>query len=258
VVVPAEAELLRFPRADRVVLVAAVAEPTDTTHHSKHSHPRFAPAEAPPTEAAQTGLFLIPLDGGEGLGVRASGAVGDPLMLEAPAGSYLASAEVWFPARGFAGRVRQGIDAPRLPPNQPTLSDLMLLERLLPDSVRLEDAVHAMRRPGPVRSRESLAVGWELNGLSLRGEPLAYRLSVSRGSTGFFRRVGELLRISSPEEPLRLGWEEVGPTGPGPSFRTLALELPELDDGEYVLRLEVSFANGPPIASERTLVVSRP
>ena len=258
-IVPGHAEILRFPRGDRVAVLAAFRTPQDTTRHGRHDHhPPFAPAERFRGDSAQAGLFLIPLDGGDAREARGSGSGEGALLLEAPAGAYLASSEVWLPQRGFAARVRQGLGAPATPPGRLTLSDLVLLRRVLADSVTLEQAVEAVRPPGPVPATEAFAVGWEVYGVGTRGEVLSYDLSVTRTEGGFFRRVGELLRLSQRQEPLRLAWEEAGPDGPAPVFRTLELQIPALDPGEYVLRLEVTTRSGGVLASERLLHVTVP
>jgi hypothetical protein len=257
VIVPADAEVLRFPRGDRVVVVAVLATPVDTTDHSRHEHPAFVPAERYRGQPAEAGLFLVPLDGGATLEARRPGASSGAVLLEAPSGRYLASAEVWLPERGLAGRTRVGLDAP--PTRQLTVSDLMLLTQALPDSVPLEQAVASARPPGPVSTSEEFAVGWEISGPLARGETLAYQLSITGAGAGFFRRIGQWLKLAGREEPVRLSWEDAGPGGgSGALFRTLSLQIPDLDPGEYRLRLEVTPRSGAPIASERLIRVVRP
>ena len=184
-------------------------------------------------------------------------AAGGALLLEAPAGRYLASVEVWKPGEGFAGRTRVGVDASAA--RGLTVSDLILLERALPDSASLEEAVRAVRLPGPVSTNEEFAVGWEVFGPVPRGEVLSYQLSITGAGGGFFRKVGQWLRLAGREEPVRLSWEESGVAGGGtPVFRTLSLQIPQLDPGEYRLRLEVTLGSGPRVASERLIRVTRP
>jgi hypothetical protein len=258
VIVPADGELLRFPRGDRVVVLATFRVPEDTTHHSRHGHPPFSRAQDQVGLPVRAGLFLVPLEAADLHQATTSGATEGALLLEAPAGRYVSSVEVWVPERGFAGRLRGGVSAPPVPLDVATLSDIVLLTRALPDSVPLESAIDAVRGPGPVAPGEELVVGWELHGLGWRRDVLSYRLSLTRTDAGFFGRVGEWLGLSDPEAPLRLTWEEAGPSRPGPSFRSLAVQIPEVERGEYVLRLEVSGSAGPPIATERTLRVTSP
>jgi hypothetical protein len=256
VILPADGEVLRFPRGDRLVVVAAFGVPEDTAHHGPHGHPPFAPPERYRGAAAQAGFFLVPLAGGSTLEVRRDGAAPGALLLEAAAASYVASTEIWVPERGFAGRVRHGVRGLPLPLDVPTLSDLVLLERALPDSVPLELAVREIRAAGVVSPGDTLAVGWEIHGLGWRSDELSYRLSVFRTDVGFFNRLGDWLGISEPAAPLRLSWEEPGPDRPGPRFRTVTLQIPPLERGEYVLRLELSTDAGATLASERALRVA--
>jgi hypothetical protein len=258
VIVPADAELLRFPRGDRVVVVAAFDTPADTTHHAGHEHPAFVAPERYRGDSVQAGLFLVPLEGGPVLEARRAGARSGALLLEAPAGRYLAAAEIWLPQEGFAGRTRVGLDA--APTRQLTVSDLILLQRALPDSVALEEAVADARPPGPVSTSEEFAVGWEVFGPLTGGEVLSYQLSITGAGAGFFRRIGQWLKLAGREEPVRLSWQDSGPRGGGSAgvFRTLSLQIPQLDPGEYRLRLEVTPRSGPPLASERLIRVVRP
>ena len=258
VIVPAPGELLRFPRGDRVVVVATYAIPEDTTHHSRHDHAPPAALDRQRGLAPRAGLFLVPLRGESTAEVVDSASTERALLLEAPAGEYLASTEVWVPARGFAARLREGVSAPPMPLDAPTLSDLILLASALPDSAGLERAVEVVRAPAPVMPGQPLVVGWELHGLGWRDEVVSYRMSAAREGSGFFNRVGEWLGLRDPDAPLRLTWEEPGPTRPGPAFRSLTVQIPDLSRGEYVLRLEVSLSSGPMLSSERTIHVDRP
>jgi hypothetical protein len=253
VIVPADGELLRFPRGNRVVVVAVFALPEDTTHHAAHEHPRFQPPEPFEGLGPQAGLFLASPASGELHEARRAGATEGALVLEAPAADYLASVEVWDPGRGYAARLRQGVRGSATA--AVSLSDLMLLDGPLPDGARLEDAIPHARKPGMVASGEPLSFAWEVHGFGVHAEAIAYRVSLARESRGLLRNLGEWLGVSRPDEPVRIAWEEPAPAMSGPSFRTLTLDLPELDDGEYLLRLELSSAGRSTLLSERRLQV---
>jgi len=254
VILPAAGELLHFPRGDRVVVVAPYALPEDTSRHASHDHPPFGPAEELVGLPAQAGLFLLSVQGDAVLEARGGGERGT-LMLEAPSGAYLASLEVWSPERGLAGRQRQGLVALRPPPGGPSLSDLALLDGLTDDSATLEDAAPGFRLPGPFAPEETLVIGWEIFDERQGPTVLTYRMRFEREGPGLVRRVGELLRLLRPEEPHALEWEEVAGDRHGPSFRSLSLDLPDLGEGTYRLRLEVSAQGGVPAVSERSITV---
>jgi hypothetical protein len=252
VILPLEGELLRFPRGDRMTVVAVYALPDDTTHHAKHEHPPFEPPEAFRGRSLEAGLFLTNPAGDEVHEARRSDAPQGALILDAPSGDYFASLEVWDPGRGFAARLRLGVKAST--PATVSLSDLMLLEGPLADTARLEEAVTHARQPGAVPSGEPLSFGWEVFGLGDRSEAIAYRVSLARESRGLLQNLGQWLGVSRPEEPVRISWEEPGPAA-GPSFRTLTVDLPQLDDGEYLLRLELDSPGRATLSSERRLQV---
>jgi len=256
VILPADGELLRFPRGDRVVVIAPYALPDDTSHHASHDHPPFAPTEEMVGLPTQAGLFLLPVQGDAFLEARRAGERGT-LMLEAPSGAYLASLEVWSPERGLAGRQRQGLVALRPPPGVPSLSDLALLDGLPPDFATLADAAPRFRLPDPFTPEEPIVIGWEVFDERQGATVLTYRLRLEREGPGLVRRVGELLRLLRPEEPHALEWEEDAGGPPGPRFRSLSLDLPDLNEGTYRLRLEVSAPGGVPVVSERTITVRR-
>ena len=69
-------------------------------------------------------------------------------------------------------------------------------------------------------------------GLGFRPETLAFEVSVERMDRGVFQRLGQFLGLADRPQPLRLAWEEPGPAEPGPSFRSLSLDLPVLDVGD--------------------------
>jgi hypothetical protein len=255
VIVPADGELLRFPRGRTLGVVAVYRLPEDTTHHARHGHPPFEPPDASRERGVEAGLFLFPVEGGGALEVRRTGAAEGVLFLEAPAASHLASLEVWDPARGFAGRMRLGVTVPPTPLGAPSLSDLVLLDRMLPDDATLATALGAIRPPGDLVPDEGLVVGWEVEAAESGFERLTYRLTLARTDRGLLRRVGEWLGIARAEEPLRLAWEEAPPQRPGPAFRTLELDVPGLEDGRYLLRLELAGDGGPAVERERTLHV---
>ena len=255
VLLPAEAQIAVLPRGDRVVVAGAISLPSDTTYHALHEHERLpgpADVRARPDES---GLFLLTLDGAELHAARGS-AGKDALLLEAPAGDYLLSMEVWSPTLGRAGRIRRSVRAPPVPRDVPTLSDLLVAHATEPDPASAEELLPNLLTELAADPGDTLRVGWELHGLGWRDETVRYRLELSAGAGGVLRRAGRWLRLVGEPDRVALEWEEQGPSQPGVLFRSVLLALPPaLNAGVHRLRLEVSTAGRTVIMSDRELLV---
>ncbi len=204
----------------------------------------------------RVGLFLIDPDGrisearrvGEGVGV---------LTLSVPAGSYFMSLEAWAPSDGRGGRIRHGIMTDTVPTDLATLSDLMVLDRAAAAQQRLDEAMPFMRPSLGLVAGQEITVAWEIFGLGWRHEDVDFEVSVSRERDGVLGRVGRWLGLADGADgPLRVGWSEPGPSERGPWFRSVDVDIPELEDGVYVLRLEVSMRGREPLVRTRTVEVS--
>ena len=58
----------------------------------------------------------------------------------------------------------------------------------------------------------------------------------------------EFLRLTSPEAPVEMSWEEAGPDQLGTVFRAVGLTLPEeIEPGPYDLVLSVDLTGRSPI-----------
>jgi hypothetical protein len=234
VLLPMESQLARFPRGDRLVVVAGQFLPEDTTYHADHDHPK--PWMEPGDQAGmldRIGLFAVPVDGGATLERRSVGSAEGALALEMPAGAWLLSAESWSPERRRAGRQRVVIEHVAAPPGVATLSDLLLLapSEVPPDS--LAEALPMVLLAPEIRRGASLAIAWELSGLGYRPETLSFEVTVERTGRSVFRRLGEALRLASPPRGVVISWEEAGPDRPRTVFRHLDLTLTDLEDGLY-------------------------
>ncbi len=261
-------QLAVFSRGETFVLVGATALPDEPIDErggfSIEPGPPPGPddvipwavperSEAPP----QIGLFLI-ADGGMAAEAHVMGRSQGSLSLEAPAGDYLLSLETWSAELGRAGRIRHGLSVDTIPPDLATLSDLVLLE---PRDHLPEDLYHAVPLVRPttdLTAGERVAVGWELFGLGWEAEQVKYELSLYREGRGFFRRIGSLVGLGGAAKPLRIQWSEPGPHEPGPHFRALNLDLPDIDAGDYLLRLEVSLKGRDPFSVTRAVRLKRP
>ncbi len=261
-------QLAVFSRGETFVLVGATALPEEPTDKWDDL---FVQRELPPGPndvipwavpersgaPPQLGLFLIAGDGMVAE-ARVMGRWQGSMSLRAPAGDYLLSLEAWSAEFGRAGRIRHGLSVDTIPPDLATLSDLVLLEPRDHLPADLAHAVPLVRPTTELTAGERVAVGWEVFGLGWEAEEVGYELSLYREGRGFFRRLGRLVGLGRGAQPLRIQWSEPGPYEPGPQFRALNLDLPDVDEGDYVLRLELSLRGREPVAVTRAVRVRRP
>jgi tetratricopeptide (TPR) repeat protein len=238
VLLPLEGQLARFPRGDRLVVVASQFLPDDTTFHATHDHPRpWLDAGNQAGMPDRIGLFAVPVDGGERVEATRAGSTEGALAIELPRGAWLISSESWSPEQRRAGRHRVVVEHRAAQPGAAILSDLLLLAPAAAPPESLEDALaHVLPRP-EIASGDSLAIAWEVSGLGFRPETLDFEVSVERRGRNVFRRLGEILRLASPPIAVALAWEDTAPDRPETAFRHLDIALPELDEGTYEVTL---------------------
>mgnify|MGYP006281018569 CR=1 FL=1 len=272
--VEARAQVGVLRRDGSLLVVASYAPPRDTLLVKKRpgeagemdgdgkEEAGVRPLWAPPlpTEEPDTlaGLFLLPMGEGDGekepLAETRRGGEG-LLFLRAPPGRYLMSLENWSPRGRWGARIRHGIRAEALPPDVPTLSDLLLLEPgdSLPSGP--DAGLPRMRPSTTVRSGEEVTVAWEVYGLRGRREPLTFRLSLVGDGASFLRRALNRVGLFRRDPPLVLSWTEAGPDTLGPLFRAVDVTLPEVEAGGYVLRLEMEMARRSKVVSDQRITV---
>ncbi|MFQ5538065.1 MAG: hypothetical protein ACE5GJ_11530, partial [Gemmatimonadota bacterium] len=298
VFLPMDAQVAVFPRGDSAVVVATHFLPRDTTRTARAGAPLTTGTGGVwpragawdgdlrgPVAHPRVGLFLLPVDRGEGRGEERRGRfdlAADPwredayglrwslgggqdqgddrgaLRLEVPAGRYLLSVEHWAPGVLRAGRKREGLAIESVPPDVPALSDLLLVA---PGGGRAPDLRSAAGRALPrprVSAGAPVGLFWELTGLGWRPESLRFRLSLVRASEGWLRRVGRLLRLVGGDPPLVVSWEEAGPARPEIVPGYLEVQIPGVNPGRYLLRLEVEMHGRSRLTATRTLEVTEP
>ena len=179
-------------------------------------------------------------------------------LLSAPAGDYVVSVEAWSPTARRAGRLRVGMARDTVPPDVPTLSDLLLVRGGGSEPTTLQAAVQgALLRPEVV-SGDAVALVWEVNGLGWRPETLTYELVVERRDRGFLRRLGQRVGLVGRDRPLALSWVEVGPDRPQTLLRRVALAFSELEAGTYRVRLQARIPGRASLGSETSFLVAAP
>jgi hypothetical protein len=211
--------------------------------------------QPPPGPFAAGALFLSP--GPERDPVRVEGGEGGTGVYDVtvPNGAYLASLEVYDEFESRAWRARQGVRQADLPPGLTAVSDVLLIKDGADLPETLEDAIPDALPGHAIRAGGSLIAGWEVYGLR-PGEPMAVNVAVNEVGGDFFQRLGELLRLSEPEEPVVMTWEEGTPDGMRAFFRSVRLSLPNLEPGRYVLTIEVVLPGRDPMEASTPLIIT--
>ncbi|MCG6954537.1 MAG: hypothetical protein LJF04_00975 [Gemmatimonadetes bacterium] len=248
---PMDGQLAVFPRGDSLAVVATAFVPRDTTQRAREGQDRPwmdpGPDRGRPDEE---GLFLVTPDGATVSRLVVQGAGPAGLIMRAPAGSYVVSSEAWSPSRRVAGRLRRGLRLDTIPADVATISGLLLTDASRPEPVSLAAAAAAALPRPEVHSGETFGLVWEVGGLGWRPERVEYSVSVERDDRGALRRVGELLHLVGRDRPLELRWTEPGPPNPQRVLRSVRLDLPELDDGAYRVRLQARLPGRAALTSE--------
>jgi len=201
------------------------------------------------------GLFLLS-DKGEWAPLAAFGSGGRGfLSLSAPPGGYLVSVEQWNPSGRWGARVRHGMRGDAIPADVPHISDLLLLDVAPRIPVSLQEALPRMRPSTELESGGRFTVAWEVYGLGGRGEPVTFSLSLVEEEGSLVRRALKKIGLFQKDPVLTLRWTEDGTTAPGPLFRALDVDLPHLDTGRYLLRLELSLPFRNTVVSNRRVRV---
>lgn len=182
--------------------------------------------------------------------------VGDPerFVLEAwvPDDAYLVSVEA-VAERAGAARARFGH---RL--SEATRSGLALSDPILFDwDDQVEEELRAvlprMLGTSSVAPGRAVGVFWETYGVG-PGDELQVSVAARPVDRGFFRRLGQALRILGDQDVMRFTWQESGQRD-GIEGRTLRVDLSELEPGRYVVELRVGRPGEDPAVARRHLEV---
>lgn len=246
-----ETQVARFRRDDRMLVLGAY-RPTVAGRED-----RVVSAWGPEggvTGQAGAALFLVPEDGGPWTWVQSQEPEG-VLVMEAEPGRYVSSLEVVAPEDRRAWRARQGVVQRPLAPGLVAVSDLVLLREDAPLPERFEEMIPHVRPGIRVRRGERFPVAWEVYGLGVQ-EPVRVTLGFSRGRPGFLERVGDFLGIIEPERNVDITFDETGPEELVQAvFRSIEVQLPDLDPGEYTLHLRLELPGRDPVVTSRPIIV---
>ncbi len=267
VITAMDAQVARFRRGDSLLVVAGYRPPPPSeeaavpptvreTAPGADPFAAFAVPPPPPPEtggAVESGTFLFASDGERIVDRRGSEREGS-VAVRVPNGEYLFGLEVLDDANDRGWRVRSGVRQEDLPRGLAGVSDVVLLDPSgdLPEN--LEEALPRVLGSTRVRSGEPVVAGWEVYGLRV-GERASVGIAMQAADPGLLERAARFLRLTAPEAPLELSWEEAGPDELGTVFRAVALALPQVEPGEYDLILTVRLPGRSPIDVATRLVV---
>ncbi len=274
-----ETQVARFRRGDEMLVVGAYrpspperdpfADRAPVRAEPQRANP-FAsrsgfglPADPSPQAEAETGVegpvqaafFLVPESAdGEVISVGGTDQQG-VFTLRAPTGRYVSSMEVLEPEAQRAWRARQGVNQTPMIRGIVTLSDLMILREDAPLPADLDEAIPLARPNVRIRADERFTVAWEVYGLGVDQE-VQVTLGFTEGRPGFLQRVGEFLGVVEPENPVEVTFGDAGSDQVETLFRAVALQLPNLDPGEYTLHLRLDLPGREPSINSRPIVVT--
>lgn len=201
----------------------------------------------------ESGMFLIDTESGAQREVRREGPEG-AFELQVPNGHYIIGIEVFGSVERRAWRERHGVWQESLVPGLAAISDLLILQGGggLPNS--LDQAIPTAMASVQISAGAAFQVAWELYGLRV-GESATVRIGVDDADPGLLRRLGELVRLVGPDDPVVMTWEEAGPDVLGTVFRAVEINLPELDPGDYSLTVEVQLPGRDPMTVTRAITI---
>jgi len=249
-----ETQIGRFRRDGQMLVVGAYRPTFPSTEGDGEvvsAWRRDGGIEGPPA----AGLFLIPEDGRDPLFVRGPDAEG-VLSIRARPGRYVSGLEVVDADGRQAWRARQGVVQLPLTPGIVDVSDLLILNEGAPLPESLDEAIPHVRPGIRIRPGERFPVLWEVYGLRIL-EPVRVTIGFSRGRPGFLSRVGDFLGVIEPDRAVDITFDDTGPDRMQAVFRSIELQLPDLDPGEYTLHLQLDLAGRTPVVTSRPIIVER-
>ncbi|HET9582384.1 MAG TPA: hypothetical protein VFP76_06170 [Gemmatimonadota bacterium] len=236
-------QLAVFRRADSARVVAAWSLPADSLTGPDHPVRTALAVAAGPDGPVRLARKVVR----EAAGFLAASAPWAPAVV---------SVEAWSPEADLAARARYGLPIEGAVGARPALSDLLLIDPTEPLPVSLEVAQPRARGTTRVGSGSTLGVYWELYppGGGRYAVRWSLRLRDNRG--GFWRGLGAALGLADAAGgATAIEWVEDLPADAAVAARALALTLPELPSGAYVLELEAVLPDSRRARAERRIVV---
>ena len=136
-----------------------------------------------------------------------------------------------------------------------TISDLLLFDDPTKLPTSLDEATARARGSLKVDRSKPVGVYWEMYGVSPAGETLAYRLTVTRERTPWYRRAAEKLGVVERRAPVRMQWDEPSARPGAAHARALAVDFSTLPEGRYRIELTLETGNLTIATASRTVDV---
>ena len=191
--------------------------------------------------------------------VREGAAPTGTLMVRAPWGPLLMSAEVAATGPKVIARARYGIGPLRGAPQRVFLSDVLLFRPSASVPTSAETAAPFALTSERLRASDKLGVYWEAYGTDPGGEAMKISVVVLRetGEPGILRRMVGALAPTRDATPVRITVNDQSARGSTTTPRALELDISTLDTGTYIVQLEVEMAGGLTSRTERRVSIIR-
>lgn len=247
-----ETQVGRFRRDYQMLVVGAYRPTFPALASESGAVPAWGPEgglDGPPA----AGLFMIPEDGRDPLFVRGRDAEG-VLTIRVRPGRYVSGLEVADLAGRQAWRARQGVVQEPLLEGMVDVSDLMILNSGAPLPETLDEALPHVRPGIRLQAGERFPVIWEMYGLRLQ-EPVQVTLGFTEGRPEYQGDPEDFIEELEASETIDVTFEDRGPDVVQAVFRSVELDLPDLEPGEYTLHLRLDLAGRTPLITSRPILV---
>jgi hypothetical protein len=184
---------------------------------------------------------------------RVSGTHG-VLRLRADAAEVVLSLEAREPVSRRAARARFGVDLRRAGVADLGISDVLLLDRPDVRPASLDEAAPLARGSTEFVPGGRLALYWEVYGLRGGVDSVTFSVALARRPPGSVRRVVESIGLARAITPVRMRWTEEAPAAEVLA-RALAIALPRIPPGAYVLEVGVRTRSGAVASTQRDITV---
>lgn len=214
------------------------------------------PDSLPPTPVLDAGAVLMrdpdapPVARTE----RVNGTHG-VLRLRADPAEAVLSLEAREPVSRRAARARFGVDLRRAGTADLAISDVLLLDRPDVRPTSLDEAAPRARGSTDFAPGGRLALYWEVYGLRGGADSVTFSVALARRPPGAVRRAAVSIGLARAVTPVRMRWTEEAPAAEV-LVHSLAIALPRISPGAYVLEVGVRTRSGAMAITQRDITIA--